>query len=260
VVTAKDAAEGARAQAALAVIPAAVELPPTFTAKEAARTAARERIPEPAVTPPLVDTSTGLFRCITIDPPWPIAKIERDERPNQGSALDYPTMPVWCQDPEGYNERRSCWELLDSLGEDEEPTVCQSIECIVGSQLAEAADPEGCHIYLWTTHRFLPDSFQLFERWGVDYQCLMTWRKNVGITPFSWMYDTEHVLFGRIGHLKLERLGLRLSFDAPVQGHSVKPDVYYDRIVEASPGPRLEMFARKPREGFTVWGNEADGA
>jgi N6-adenosine-specific RNA methylase IME4 len=84
----------------------------------------------------------------------------------------------------------------------------------------------------------------------------MTWRKNVGPTPFSWMYDTEHVLFGRVGDLPLSRNGLRLSFEAPVVGHSIKPDVFYERVCQATPGPRLAMFERGERDGFQVWGDE----
>jgi len=183
---------------------------------------ARTREPEPAVTPPLPD---GKYRALVIDPPWPIEKIEREERPDQGQALDYPVMS------------------LDEIAALPVPDL--------------AAD--GCHVYLWTTHRFLPDAFKLFETWGVRYQCLMTWVKNVGITPFSWMYDTEHVLFGRIGSLKLEQLGLRLSFSAPVTRHSAKPDVFYERALAASPGPRLELFARTQRAGFDAWGNEVVG-
>jgi N6-adenosine-specific RNA methylase IME4 len=170
--------------------------------------------------PPLPE---GRFRSIVIDPPWPMDKIVREQRPKQGAALDYPTM---------------------SLGQ------------IAALPIADLA-ADGCHIYLWVTHRFLPAGLDLFDQWGVTYQCQMTWKKNVGITPFSWMYDTEHVLFGRIGSLDLLQNGLRLSFEAPVQGHSVKPDVFYERVIAASPTPRLEMFARHPREGFTVWGNEA---
>jgi len=29
-------------------------------------------------------------------------------------------------------------------------------------------------------------------------------------------------------------------------------------VRSASPGPRLEMFQRQPREGFTGWGNEVN--
>lgn len=187
------------------------------------RAAAATRTPEPVSGP--VPPRPGKYSCIVIDPPWPMPKIERDERPDQGRRLDYPI---------------------------------QSLEDIADEQWVpvrtHAADD--CHIYLWVTHKYLPAGLDLLARWGFNYQCVMTWRKNVGITPFSWMYDTEHVLFGRRGNLPLAQLGLRLSFEAPIQGHSVKPDVFYERVTAASPGPRIEMFARSGREGFTAWGNE----
>ena len=39
--------------------------------------------------------------------------------------------------------------------------------------------------------------------------------------------------------------------------HSRKPDEQYPLIEACSWGPRLEMFARGPRPGWTVWGNQA---
>lgn len=191
--------------------------------KAKAKAQARERTPEPVPKP--VPPPPGRYRCIIIDPPWPMKKIERDERPNQGVELDYPVMS------------------LDEIADEKHVPV------------RTLADKD-CHIYLWVTHKFMPAGLDLLTGWGFNYQCVMTWRKNVGITPFSWMYDTEHVLFGRRGNLPLDQMGLRLSFDAPVQRHSRKPDVFYERVISASPGPRVEMFSRTPREGFTVWGNE----
>lgn len=180
---------------------------------------ARRLLGEPA---PEVPAPEGTYRAITLDPPWPIEKIERLERTNQED-LDYQTMSL----PE-----------------------------IGALPVADLADQAGCHVYLWVTHRFLPAGLDLLAGWGARYQCVMTWVKNVGITPFSWMYSTEHVLFGRIGSLPLERNGLRLDFAAPVQGHSRKPDVFYERVCQASPGPRLAMFERGQRDGFEVWGDE----
>lgn len=216
---------------------------------------ARARTPEPVVDP--IPVPDGKYHAFVIDPPWPMQKIEREERPNQGSALDYPTMDIWCQRP--------LLGLVDDSRPDAPPCFhdamdgyepCESIECVVGNVISASA-MDDCHIYLWVTHKFLPAGLDLLESWGFNYQCVMTWRKNVGITPFSWMYDTEHVLFGRKGNLKLQRLGMRLSFEAPVRGHSAKPDVFYERVVDATPGPRLEMFARSGRDGFVGWGNEA---
>lgn len=177
--------------------------------------------PAPAETPPLPD---GRYRAIVIDPPWEMSTVVRHVAPDQEPWLDYATMTV------------------DELGD---------------LPVASLADADGCHVYLWVTHKHLPDGFDLLEQWGARYECVMTWRKNVGMTPYSWMYDTEHVLFARLGQsLPLLRNGLRLSFDAPAVGHSVKPDAFYERVTEASPGPRLDMFARHERDGFTAWGAE----
>ena len=181
---------------------------------------ARQRIPEPATTP---DIPQDKYRCIVIDPPWPVQKIEREERPNQGISLDYPTMTL---------------EEIESL------------------PVRGLAYQDGCHLYLWVTQKLLPVGLSLIESWGFRYQCLMTWVKPTGMTPYSWMYNTEHVIFARCGNLQLTRMGIKLSFDAPVQGHSKKPDIFYSNVAAASPEKRLEMFARQQRDGFDVWGNE----
>ena len=173
-------------------------------------------------TPPLPN---GKYRCLIIDPPWEMKKISRTERPNQGKHLDYPTMSM---------------ERLEKL------------------PIKELADENGCHIYLWTTHKHLPDALKLFESWGAKYQCLMTWVKPTGMTPYSWMYNTEHVLFGGIGTLKLEKLGIKLSFEERSREHSRKPDIFYNIVKKASPEPRLDMFSRESREGFSLWGNEVN--
>ena len=165
----------------------------------------------------------GKYQTIVIDPPWDIAHIDRDTRPNQ-LAVPYPTM----------NEQ----ELLDF-------------------DLPKMAH-ENCHLYMWVTHKHLPQALRLAEHWGFRYQCLMTWVKNVGFTPFSWMYSTEHVLFCRRGSLKLLKLGKRLDFSAKVREHSRKPDEFYDLVRECSPGPRIDVFSREKREGFDQFGNEVE--
>lgn len=164
----------------------------------------------------------GQYQTIVIDPPWPMEKIEREERPHQRKHLDYPVMS------------------LESIG-------ALPIETLAAST--------GCHVYLWTTQKFLPACFPLFEQWGVKYECLLTWVKNVGFTPFSFMYSTEHVVFGRVGHLKLLKLGKRLDFNAKVTRHSEKPDAFYKLVNIVSPGPKLDIFARKRREGWKSYGH-----
>jgi hypothetical protein len=43
---------------------------------------------------------------------------------------------------------------------------------------------------------------------------------------------------------------------APVGAHSEKSDEAYHRMERLYPGPRLELFARKKRDGWKTWGNE----
>lgn len=167
---------------------------------------------------------TGKYRVLVVDPPWNVEKILREVRPNQDE-LDYRTM---------------------------------SLEEIKALSIQKLAFEEGCHIYLWTTHKHLPDAFEVFGAWGVKYECLLTWVKNVGFTPFSWMYSTEHVLFGRIGTLELLEKGKRLDFQAKVREHSRKPDEFYELVKSVSPEPRLDMFAREKHDGFEAWGNEVE--
>ncbi|WP_287185940.1 MT-A70 family methyltransferase, partial [Rhodovulum sp.] len=40
--------------------------------------------------------------------------------------------------------------------------------------------------------------------------------------------------------------------------HSRKPDEQYELIESCSWGPYLELFGRGVRQGWTVWGNQAD--
>jgi N6-adenosine-specific RNA methylase IME4 len=165
----------------------------------------------------------GKFRCVVIDPPWPVKKSERTARPHQGNTLDYPIM---------------------------------TLEEIAALPIADLAEPAGCHVYLWVPQRFVLDGSRLFEAWGVHSHCQLTWVKPTGMTPFSWQFNAEHVLFGWIGHLPILEKGHKITFEAPSIEHSTKPAVFYERVRAVSPGPRLELFARKAREGFQVWGHE----
>lgn len=172
----------------------------------------------------LKDLPNGKFRTIVIDPPWEISKIIREVRPNQTEFLDYKTMTI------------------------------EEIKEIPIANLAA----DGCHVYLWVTHRYLPSALEIFEHWRVDYECILTWIKNVGFTPYSWMYSTEHVLFGRIGSLPLLQNGLRVDFNAVVREHSRKPNEFFELVRKVSPEPRIEFFAREQHEGFTAVGDEID--
>lgn len=70
----------------------------------------------------------------------------------------------------------------------------------------------------------------------------------------------EILLFGTRGKAHMPPTDARpksVQF-APISEHSKKPELFYDIIDACSPGPRLEMFARRQRPGWAVFGNEVD--
>lgn len=125
---------------------------------------------------------------------------------------------------------------------------------------------DGAHLYLWVTNPrlFAEDHdalgpVDMLRGWGFRYLTLLTWHK-LGAPGMGWYFrgDTEHVLFGIRGAAPIPpRLRLSNHFAAARTVHSAKPDRFYEIVEQVSPEPRLELFARRRRVGWDVWGNEA---
>ena len=116
---------------------------------------------------------------------------------------------------------------------------------------------ENCHIYLWITNRSLPKGFELLNKWGFRYITALTWCKpSFGMGNY-FRGSTEHILFGIKGSLELLRKNVGTWFEAPRGSkHSEKPKEFYTLVESCSPGPWLEVFARKERPGWVTWGGE----
>lgn len=123
-----------------------------------------------------------------------------------------------------------------------------------------------CHLYLWVTNNFLEDGLEVMGAWGFRYVTTITWMKDKAGLGQYFRGITEHCLFGVRGRIpyQLSDDGGRLQgitgfFEAPRGEHSEKPAKLRQMVEKVSPGPRLEMFARKPVDGWEVWGNESSG-
>ncbi len=171
-----------------------------------------------------VSVGSGLYQTICIDPPWPIQKIERYEAPLQGPNLDYQTM---------------------------------TIEAIKHIVLPAA---ESCHLFLWTTQKFLPDSFLIIDTWGFKYVLTMVWHKAGGFQPTGLpQYNCEFVIYGRRGNPSfMNTKDFFCCFNGKRREHSRKPSEFYDVIRRVTPEPRIDIFSREKREGFESWGNESN--
>jgi N6-adenosine-specific RNA methylase IME4 len=129
------------------------------------------------------------------------------------------------------------------------------------------ADP--AHLYLWVPNALLPDGLKVMKAWGFDYKANIVWhkvRKDGGSdgrgVGFYFRNVTELLLFGVRGKnartLKPGRTQVNLLATRKRE-HSRKPDEVFRIIERCSPGPRMELFARGTRPGWTVWGNQAHG-
>jgi len=165
---------------------------------------------------------TGPARTLVIDPPW--------DWGDEGDA--------------------------DYMGRTVPTYASQSIDEIAAMSFGDAADHDA-HLYLWITNRSLPKGFRLLDEWGFRYVTCLTWLKpSYGIGVY-FRGQTEQILFGVRGSLPLLRQDVGTAFAAPrPPGHSAKPEEFYDLIETCSPGPWLDIYARRDRPGWLTWGAE----
>lgn len=122
------------------------------------------------------------------------------------------------------------------------------------------------HLYLWVPNALLPDGMRVLQEWGFRYVSNIVWakrRKDGGPdgrgVGFYFRNVTELILFGVRGSMRTLAPARRQvnMIETRKREHSRKPDEQYGLIESCSPGPYLEMFARKAQPGWTAWGDES---
>ena len=121
---------------------------------------------------------------------------------------------------------------------------------------------EKCWVFLWTTQKYLFDAKTVLENWGFNFLCMGVWEKtfgkSAGMPLFGFRWNAEFIL---IGYNKKPDLWIKgkplipLCFQAENIRHSQKPDKFY-KMIEPLGNDRIDIFARKKRKGWDVWGNE----
>jgi N6-adenosine-specific RNA methylase IME4 len=181
---------------------------------------------------PVSDISSDLFRTVVADPPW---------QPSLGG--------TWgARVDKGRGQRFYPTMALDDIKALRVPAAKQS------------------HLYLWCLSQHIDWGYETARSWGFEPVTLLTWcKRGPGVGRFRC--NTEHVLVARKGSRHGNPFGPGGRHAQATEGtwftwprgrHSEKPDEFYALVERLSPGPRLEMFARVRRPGWSSWGNEVE--
>lgn len=115
---------------------------------------------------------------------------------------------------------------------------------------------EDAHLWLWVTNATLRDGYDVAEAWGFTVRSPLTWVKwRLGLGNYL-RNATEHLLFATRGKAPVLFRAQPTWITAPVQDHSHKPEEQYPLIERVSPGPYVELFARRRQPGWDAWGNQ----
>lgn len=170
---------------------------------------------------------TKLYGVILADPPWRFETYSRETGLDRAADNHYPTQ-----------------ELAEIKA-----------ECPIGTLAA----PD-CVLFLWTTVPMLAEAMKLLGFWGFRYVSNFDWRKDRAGTGYWSRNRHEHLLVAVKGNPPAPAPGTQFdsSIEAPVGAHSVKPDAFYEIIETYYPNlPRIELHARRRRDGWDAWGLEA---
>lgn len=113
-------------------------------------------------------------------------------------------------------------------------------------------------LFMWTTNRYLADSFGIVAAWGFRHVATLVWCKQHGRGSGGVFYsNVEFILYCKRGNPTTPtRLGTRW-FTWPRSSHSAKPEAFLDTAEMVGAEQRLEMFSRRARMGWATWGNES---
>ncbi len=165
----------------------------------------------------ILEPPQGKYRVIYADPPWQYS--------NSGFTTSaenqYPTMPT---------------------------------EEICNLPIKDLAD-ENAVLFLWATSPLLEDALRVCRAWGFDYKTNFVWIKNQHTGGFYCYGQHELLFIATRGSCLPNPEGMRTSIiQASRREHSRKPDEVYGIIEAMYNDPRIELFARNTREGWTSWG------
>lgn len=171
----------------------------------------------------------------------------------------------------------SSYKVFSDKGKGRSPEAhygCMKQDDIAAMPVKQLAAKD-CHLFLWVTGPFLVTGKHLpiMRAWGFEPSTdVFVWLKcNKGALAapamlsvdlfvkgmgYTTRKNAEYVVLGRRGSPRRNTKAMHQLIIAPRREHSRKPDEFFDRVEEYCDGPRLELFSRQSRPGWTAWGNE----
>ena len=124
---------------------------------------------------------------------------------------------------------------------------------------------DDCIMFMWATYPCLPEALELIKAWGFVYSTVaFTWvKKNKKARGYFWgmgywtRSNSEICILATKGNVKRISASVHQIVDTPIEGHSKKPDIVRNKIIElVGDLPRIELFAREMIEGWDCFGNQ----
>lgn len=186
---------------------------------------------------PSATCSPSSFACVVADPPWDL------KMGKNASERKTVKRGKW-GDPKQDNSTIAALQY---------PTM--SVEEIAALEIPAADD---AHLYIWTINKYIEETYAIARAWGFEPSTMLYWLKQpmgLGLGG-AFVPCVEPILFCRRGKLPTKRRMDRNWWGWPRGRHSAKPEEFQSIVEQVSPGPYLEMFARRKRHGWASWGNE----
>lgn len=149
---------------------------------------------------------------------------------------------------------------MDRAADNHYPTSIT--EAIAALDVASIA-ADDCVLLLWATVPMIEAALMVMRAWGFTYKSQAVWDKEVAGTGYWFRNQHEILLVGTRGKVPAPAMGkqwLSVIIERR-RAHSVKPEQVYSLIESYFPNlPKIELFARTARPGWSSWGFEAPNA
>lgn len=137
---------------------------------------------------------------------------------------------------------------------------CMTVEEIAAMPVREIVADRAL-LLLWITVPFEHRAEEVISAWGFKPKSRLIWPKNRIGTGYWARNQHEPCIIATRGRFPCPRPALFPTSIIPgkQREHSRKPEWVHDQLDKRLPDAgKLELFARRPREGWTVWGNQTD--